>query len=376
MIARYASPVDAACLALCNQRLLSALGREVWAPFRSIDMFREQFLRRLARNLPSYIFCHICSMLHSREVIDPPGPAFKTGRYFPLHLKSVPSLNQFFRVHKTVSSYHFKIFHLQLAMKRYYHGPEHGVSTDSLQFTEVRTAPGSSLTTLLSVEVRICNGPNLCLRIQNWAVLDTNSIDRFLLNTKFLSICCDIGMNSGDQYLPSLVRSAFKKLTNTHTQSEDTGDPDILTCPVCETDYQLEMRRLNGNKLALVITKWLDIGAGLSPEDPKWRRHSELVMSGELRPQTIAPSGEVKRLFEKESGRSLDSLTRINELYLLDNRFKETLDWWTPRSWIKQGGKSLPPDFEEEMAHLFLSYLWRGCVSAVVIVVVYIYLSS
>ena len=73
-------------------------------------------------------------------------------------------------VHRRLSHYHFRFPHMQLAMKRHNYGPDYGICTESLSLTEVQIDDDAykkdQITTLLSVEARICREPvNLVLRI-------------------------------------------------------------------------------------------------------------------------------------------------------------------------------------------------------------------
>ncbi|KAK2822978.1 hypothetical protein FQN49_007592 [Arthroderma sp. PD_2] len=372
MITDHISQVDVACLALCNHKLLSVLGRDTWISLHSKP--QALFLERLARDRPSYFFCYLCFILHFRGDINPPGPALRPNKYFPLHRWSVPTINRSLDVHLETSHYTFSIFHLQLAMKRYYYGPQHGISTESLQFTEVQVEPRSSITTLLSVEARICDGPSLCLRIQNWALADTPGIDRLILKTKLISICDHVKMDGERPILPRLIKSAFEKYIASK-QSRIPVGPDVFTCRTCGTDYQVEVKRFSNNRLALVMTKWLDLGAGLDPKDIRWKRHSEVRAPVDLR-AVRSPRG-ILSLFERAAGPSLDSITRKNELYLLDNNYKESMDWWTDGTWILQAGKRLPPTLGDAIVHLLVTYLWQGCIGAIAIaLLVYFYILS
>ncbi|EFQ99642.1 F-box domain-containing protein [Nannizzia gypsea CBS 118893] len=241
MIASYLPPADVACIALCNHATLCRLGYRVWDTLDAFPSDRKVFLNRLAADLPPFYFCHICSILHPRDCLDPPGPTFSSKRPLNFHEGTVSSLRPFLvhpRFHSLYSFYHY---HLQLAMKRHYYGPEHGISTDSLCFTEVHIEKETSTTSLLSVEARVCSGPCLCLRIQTWAAVEARSVDRLILNIDFVYLCDNVRMGRQNPTMPSLV----------------------------------EVRALDRNRLALVTTKWINLGAGLDPDDIRWKKNSE-----------------------------------------------------------------------------------------------------
>ena len=166
MITNHLSPVDTACFALCNHATLFVLGRDVWDTVDAFPSDRKVFLNRLAADMLLFYFCHVCSILHHRDRYSLPAPTFLR-RFSNLFYHEVGSLRPFFVHPEQATFYSFYFYHLQLAMKRHYYGPEQGISTDSLQFTEVYVEPQCHATSLLSVEARICSGPCLCLRVQS-----------------------------------------------------------------------------------------------------------------------------------------------------------------------------------------------------------------
>jgi hypothetical protein len=116
------------------------------------------------------------------------------------------------------------------------------------------------------------------------------------------------------------------------------------TCGWCKTDFCIEVCEY-GTSLALIITKWFNIGAGLSPNDPHWRRHaklSERVHTGSVRPRTCHEKTSARVYFENASPRSSEELRSCNLSYLTDDRYKKAMYrnwivtlWYIPRksSW-------------------------------------------
>ncbi|BDD59937.1 hypothetical protein MAP00_005106 [Monascus purpureus] len=341
MITEYLLPVDAASFSLCNRTILHVLGRGR-LEFPDSET-RMQFLVQLQRDLPSYFFCESCSVLHPCDYIGPPGPAFQPTERLRGHLENneLPSLWRSVDVHPMHSLYDFNITHLQLAMKRHYYGPAHGISTESLSYSEVRFFEERSITTLLSVEARACFSDSLCLRIQNWALVKTASSDQFVSGIGFIWICTHLSIR--DANISQFVRS---KLDAYHNGRESHTTSPIFKCRMCGIDYQLQIRSCGDEGPALVITKWLDLGVGMAPTTgDEWKRHlgsSPLPETGAL---CADSAGNVLLLFDSKAGPSLDSLTRQNESYLVGRRFMEEMDWWDQKTWILQGGKRLPSDY-------------------------------
>lgn len=82
VISDHLSPVDIACLALCNRRLLLSLGsacddlpkNRTGGPE---DGPRVDLLTRFSRGLPQYYLCDACLRLHPWHKVALPGPKFK-----------------------------------------------------------------------------------------------------------------------------------------------------------------------------------------------------------------------------------------------------------------------------------------------------------
>jgi hypothetical protein len=124
-----------------------------------------------------------------------------------------------------------------------------------------------------------------------------------------------------------------------HTEFECRVSPDVLECRYCNMDFQVEIKKVGDEELALVITKWLDLGSGLTPMDPMWRAHLGSHRAAER--AKVGEAGVIRLRFESEPGPSLDSLSRQNALYLNGKRFMGAMDRLYHRTWILQGSKRL-----------------------------------
>jgi hypothetical protein len=359
MITEHLSPIDTASLVLCNHALLRALGNRHWSslrPGKDNEEYRELFLTTLTRDLPGHFFCHHCSSLHLRDDLGPPGPALQPeNRLLCVKKQPGPDLWRCVRAHPSISWYRFAFPHLQLAMKRHHHGPGHGVSTESLSFTEVQVSgdedEAERVTTLLSVEARISPEPiSLCLRIQQWALISSTKRDIILSKTKFVMICDHMTTRSSE--ISRLIES---KLEPRRTEFECRICPDVLKCRYCNTDFQVEIKDFGDEGLALVITKWLDLGSGLTPMDTRWRVHLARDKAAEL--GALGEAGDVRLRFESEPGLSQDSLSCQNASYLISKRFMSAMDRWNNRTWILQAGKRLPFSYYSDRTFLLAPVL-------------------
>ena len=251
-------------------------------------------------------------------------------------------------------------------MKRHFHGPKHGISTESLSFTEVQVFLKDEIervVTLLSVETRICSKPtSLCLRIQHWALVSSTRRDMLLCKTKFVQICHHLSTHSSE--ISRLVQS---KLEPRRTEVEDPTQTQLFRCRCCNTNFQLEIKDLGDEGLALVITKWLDLGSGKTPTDSRWSGHLVRVRAAAI--GASAEPWSVRLRFEREPGLSQDDLSSQNASYLISKRFMNSMDRWSDTTWILQAGKRLPvsiysisdrtPFFLTVLSDLYLMlYVW------------------
>jgi hypothetical protein len=239
-------------------------------------------------------------------------------------------------------------------MKRYHHGPGHGISTQSLAFTEVAVSgeedDADRLTTLLSVEARICFKPmSLCLRIQQWALIGSARREMILAKTKFVRICRHMSVRSPE--VSRLIESELK--SGGRAESDCRVHADVFKCRHCNMEFQVEIRALGNEGLALVITKWLDLGSELTPRDIRWGTHLHRLKDEEI--GLLGEAGDTRLRFEIESGLSQDELACRNASYLIANRFIEEMDVGGHKLWFLQAGERLPFYFSRRTFFLALA---------------------
>ncbi|KAE8361873.1 hypothetical protein BDV27DRAFT_166544 [Aspergillus caelatus] len=353
MIVKSLDPAAKACLSLCNRHLHSLFGEK--RPFRIRTEAWHRLHTNLARDRPSLIYCRVCAHFHRREDISPPGPAWQTDVHFPRHNtdQTMRCLQWCLSIHQTESLYQFNYVHVQLAMKRHYCGPEHGISTDELAHVEVLKSPSRRLTSLLSVDARVCASSggkaSLCLRLQNWVLMPDFHVHRL----PFIRVCGHSNLHAPHVYaviqrgLEACMWRGFEaresereigKETETEAQSEA---PRTFHCPPCDTTFQVEVRLCGNEGVAVVVSKWLDLGAGLDPHDERWRRHI-CTDRLDMREVVLPPQESVRTRVERDSPVSLEELTRRNSSLLEGSTYTRRLDHWFDDVWVLQGNKRLP----------------------------------
>lgn len=354
-ITEFLSRDDITCTSLCNHRLFALLKTREPPSLRT-RRDKLALLTRLGRDLPKFFACYACHVLHRHDTSTDflPGPRSmillrcpreSAQLYLPLHQLWYSGYR---------GAYYFHFTHLQLLMMRLYLGPEYGIGTEDIYYTEVQLhslQPGTQVSLISSVDADICStNPNLILRVQQII-----SVDR---HKRYLLYRCP---------RPSARRSMIPPHSITICRHEKNGDIDTwvnqvvsahragekapsvsFACRHCDTEALLEMVDFE-NQLALVITKWIGLGAGLTPEDPQWRNHKKLGVS-----PMRSTEGEYTKNSTKASARacferaSTESLRSRNMAYLKDQRFKKCMIYntlpsfghYNPDTWYLWGSHS------------------------------------
>ena len=373
MIALQLPLSDAASFALVDHRLSVLLGPTYWPRLRNSAVatdHRELFLSTLALDIPSWFYCHSCSQLHPRNLVGPPGRSnWPSKRLRCCSTNSENPLSQWMRLGGGFCFYSFTFHHLQLVMLRHYRGPGYGISINELSFLQVdefgENLPRGKITTLLSVDARVCAQPaRLFLRLQTWAVLHTRDQDLGLEKSKSVSVCRHLMANDGE--IAQLIGSSLDEYSK---RAQKPQGPNLRRCRSCKFSYQLQVLDTVSDGLAVVITKWLDLGSGLTPMDPKWRGFAATFQVD----QESEQAGQAEKCmmdFEKEEGMVQQALTTRNASYLINQRYKDTISKRYCGVWILQADQRMHSYHRLEI--LFLSY-WLEILSLLLLLVWTIY---
>ena len=153
---------------------------------------------------------------------------------------------------------------LKLAMKRFYYGPKAGISTDSLSYTQVRQI-SPDMILLFSREAQIYPKlPGLHVRLQE--ILLVRARDELFPATQklnLLSKCSVPCLHRGSGVVIHIVRTLFKERQACLTRN----------CRFCNTDSEFEIVEIE-SKIALIVTRWINLDSGLTKENPLWRAHA------------------------------------------------------------------------------------------------------
>ncbi|CAI7649393.1 unnamed protein product [Penicillium bialowiezense] len=327
MISENLPPADLACLALCNHRLLHCLAGTAFKNFsngrsrtpNSTDDARIELLSRLSRDLPQYYLCFICLRLHLWKNVRVPNS------YSPNHNRQ-DDFDRFAHSHvmfelpvysyPSCCYYNFHFVHLQLAMRRFYHGPKYGIPVESFLYTEVKAAKLNTkglsflppvkkksegeanqdfMLTLFSAEARICSTPpGLCLRTQDIAVVSRQNVTDIWPGSRYalMKICKHI--HTEGLWLRELLAWQIKRHCSTTGTQVSTHEG---SCGECNTSWKIDIRNLDATHASLTLTRWMDLGPGLSIEDVEWKYRLDFVMENPEQ-RTLVDS---RQRFERDS---------------------------------------------------------------------------
>lgn len=355
LITDFLSPADIVCLALCDHGLTDALSSGGQKPLTrhlppgqpgNMENERSQFLIRLSLDNSQYYLCYVCVRLHLWENMAPP-LRFKPRECY----KSLETEHRWLGLplgtvhYPSYSEYKLHFVHVQLAMRRFYHGPRFGITPDFLFHTEVRVNRFSNqtilppsqamteeqflndhMTSVASFEARVCPGPNpsLCLRMQGLAVVRRQNASKLLPGQALIWICGHIGTYLSDS--PNPVWAHIDAYLSGTPKEADRGK-----CRKCNTAYHIELRELGTHDLGLMITRWVDVGPCLTPEDPRWRCHLLTENHYEVDAEDLVADPRLrfeKGLVDERSKNALsdEELFQRNLSFLEDRRWKAVMD--------------------------------------------------
>ncbi|KFX87723.1 hypothetical protein V490_08054 [Pseudogymnoascus sp. VKM F-3557] len=291
-ILRYLTPFEAASLAFTTKGLLWRLGFQPWQALNHPEnhQYKIQFLLTMDGHLPNHLLCFLCASYHYRthpgnETLKPAtahNPLYKCPKAFDLpfpRTRITPRRNLPFSF-------------LQLVMRAKRYGPAYGIPVESLvrRWKEDHWSHQS--------QVAVING-HLYMRVSSSCFAEsglTESEVRLLLFSRddyspYFSICA----HWRDGMLMELCKCALSHIRRPPDSVEQKikdrlhhrlYDPHAIVtlcescrpmrrCPDCPSEYLIEMknqedRLTNSFKRAIIVTRWCDLGDGLTPSSPEW----------------------------------------------------------------------------------------------------------
>ena len=350
MIIVYLPIDDLACLSFCNHRLLEL---SQWR-MAKVDCNKDEkllILNRLERAFPQYFACRYCLILHKYDGSESFGLSS-----FPSMKWPIPCYSSFNSPWAILRTHRMKLFaegnisflHVKLAMRRFLYGPQCGINTDSLRHTQVQVfAPNSVHSEMISMftrEAQICpNHPQLGLSVRMQDIILVDKPDDLIPRSKTgvfgdpdswtslgwgtpwltLEVCRHI---SFAELLPGIVALL-------HNRSQ--LPLNIYRCEDCNTDSRIEIQEIYF-KTALVITRWVALGQGISEDDPLWKSHA--CWTSTCNNPANVNVGNPRMCFEDKASESFRELMFRNLFTLRDKGYEKEArfcrcgpdHWFTP----------------------------------------------
>lgn len=361
---------DLICFSLCNHRLY-----ELLLPRRRqsdlFDHYKISFLERISHDHPEYFACDMCMILHRYDGSESFGLTSFGGKMD----NQLPCMNSKAWLHQNlITSDHsdnyyappFSFIHLKLAMRRFRYGKQYGISTDSLSYTTV-TCGNLDALFLVSRDVQICpDPPSLYMRIQAIVVVSLLADFTAQLSKEWYPRC----FGSDIYHIISQITGLF---------SEFQIISFTCTCSACNTDLHIEICPFD-SKIAIIITKWRNLGEGRTPEDWVWgfntkSQWSDLCLTRQSNNHFLLFPGERdewrnsdcylynfsrryqngvqdhRARFENMAKRSFEELKLVNLSYLRDEEYRRIMPRIIPGKWMV--------DFKEPSSSPILEH-WRS----------------
>jgi hypothetical protein len=140
--------------------------------------------------------------------------------------------------------------------------------------TEVRTENRDGYTYQYSSLPRIAEG-NLLLHIQQWFRLPFGQTVR--LPTDRRLYVCPHWITNEPNGLTELSRMVTCATGHWKYSQDNCGFcSGNWGCKLCATEFQIDIKKLWDGGVAIIVTRWSDLGEGRTPEDDKWTMHVKL----------------------------------------------------------------------------------------------------
>ncbi|KAJ5778005.1 hypothetical protein N7520_001251 [Penicillium odoratum] len=132
----------------------------------------------------------------------------------------------------------------------------------------------NTLTTLFTVDARICmKRKSFCMRTQELAVARREKVEQLSPGvwSDWIRICWHISTTasgSENNGIGNIVRGFVKMY-----ESGEEVEKLIASgrCNRCNTAWKVQIREIERRDVCLVLTRWMNMGSGLNPQDSVWR---------------------------------------------------------------------------------------------------------
>ncbi|KAJ5326153.1 uncharacterized protein N7506_009255 [Penicillium brevicompactum] len=345
--------VQTPCLALTCTKLWSVLTptmakqKSKYRDFKQIFTIRRDIIKTIVRDLPNHQVCLHCLnihdpsktepriIFHEGDLVDPKTICERCGS--GMINRALEFQINWDKRYKML--YRIRFSDVQLAIQRFADKPIEGL-VPSLCHTQVTCLEVNSVdpdeglktdkhTMLTSIQAMIAkaepdNLPRLLLRIQHVMTARARKRDHTIMDGKELPHPCFHGDIRWwiNKFTREPRKRGPKELGFKDSEFRNRTYHVLDQCIKCQVDFQLDVvnERSTGCGFTLVLTRWVNLGPGLSPEDLEWKVHSECC------PTTNAPYGNPRDVFESRTDKSCSALQSSNLFYLQNENYRGLME--------------------------------------------------
>lgn len=311
---------SAASLALCCRQLGQILGPKSWKSLRRAPHDdRFEFLSTLAKDIPQFLPCRSCLRLHHISAIKWPREIS--------YSQSPPCISgglQTTYQHLRGSFYEIHYPQIQLAMKQHRYGIDVGFPLEAFQYLEVWQGEGSPWKVVLSSANAQIVSDEFLMRFQFWTLVPWNRSDTFVEELEKDNHLYDVC--SHDRIAGRRVESTATTLMMSRVRQLEEGEENCQSrtfqCSYCYMEHMVDAKDFGERGLAVITTKWVNLGAGRETPDAKWKSHWDIYSDRDRREinQTDEHRRSLREDFENQAEVSLEDLTADDEKKLFSTR--------------------------------------------------------
>ena len=265
-------------LALCSRNLLVTVGLPSISP-ESEGALRGQWtalLLLLERDLPDHIFCKHCRKLHRTQHLaeQKRSPWYQGPRYGVW----APKCSQVDHYRRAFLYFYprFSFDRVQMALKQARLGLDWRQYIDDIAYSEAQLEDEIFMdyrhgrNNWFHFKHHIVNN-ELYIRAQQWTLVRAK-VKRPIWSIQFGIVCGHLGASKDYADSNPLRKALMCKVS--HILERDlpcfSCVIDLISCRHCPTEASINVKLLSDDRLALVVTKWMRIGSGVSRDDPSW----------------------------------------------------------------------------------------------------------
>ena len=284
-IASYLPISAAASFALSSKYICYVVGRQYWHHIRFDPLEYKIFLGFLEKDMPGHWLCTQCLTFHSKPIIKGhyhvARPEWKCAQ--PLSYIS-PTMSRLFTYPSTRISW----LMVRMVTNRHLFGPEHGERLDTLSEPSCKDSFKDGWGMMSTEACIVAN--ELYVRCQYRITIPSSENFGYI---QPIALCPHITWFDPENPVAPIIKFLLNH-RNTASSEKCSG---LTQCRSCITEFKIQISQFKATGHVLEITYWKNLGAGRSPDDPKWAQQIMCPRIPGLQAAKFSP-GSVQSAFE------------------------------------------------------------------------------